>query len=247
MGKRLASALALCVALLATMGLNRPTMAQTPEQKIWTLLGDTEAPYVSLGEADFRTLGAGFDLPDGGKAITGLAERAPGGAFDPRDVAKLSAAAARLQGGMGRRALPPLQPRLGHRRPAPYEPRPRGEELSVVHHHERRRREPLRVPRRPQEPSGLGAVSRAKAQRHDREHSRQFQIWRLGAAGDGREAPARLPARPRPLDGRVRGAQCDLHQRPHHAGGEGAGDEAYLGRHPLRRPLDLGRDHDARL
>ena len=90
MGRKLASALALCVALLAAMVLNDPAMAQTPEQKIWTLLGDSEAPYVSLGEADFRALGAGFDLPDGGKAITALAERAPGGAFDPRDVAKLS-------------------------------------------------------------------------------------------------------------------------------------------------------------
>ena len=90
MGRKLGSARALFVALLAAMGLNHPIMAQTPDQKIWTLLGDSEATYVSLGEADFRALGAGFDLPDGGKAITGLAERAPGGAFDPRDVAKLS-------------------------------------------------------------------------------------------------------------------------------------------------------------
>jgi hypothetical protein len=90
MGRKLGSARALFVALVAAMGLNHPTMAQTPDQKIWTLLGDSEAPYVSLGEADFRALGAGFDLPDGGKAITGRAERAPGGAFDPRDVAKLS-------------------------------------------------------------------------------------------------------------------------------------------------------------
>jgi hypothetical protein len=65
-------------------------MAQTPEQKIWTLLDDSKAAYVSLGEAEFRALGAGFDLPDGGRAITALAKQAPGGAFDPRDVAKLS-------------------------------------------------------------------------------------------------------------------------------------------------------------
>jgi hypothetical protein len=63
---------------------------QTLEQKIWTLLDDSEAAYVSLGEAEFRALGAGFDLPDGGKSITRLAEQAPGGAFDPRDVAKLA-------------------------------------------------------------------------------------------------------------------------------------------------------------
>src|SRR5256714_912363 len=69
------------------------TMAQTPilEQKIWTLLGDSKAPYVSLAEADFRALGADFDLRDGGRSVTALAEKAPGGAFDPRDVAKLPA------------------------------------------------------------------------------------------------------------------------------------------------------------
>jgi len=44
-----------------------------------------------LGEAEFRALGAGFDLPDGGRSIARLAEQAPGGAFDPRDVAKLPA------------------------------------------------------------------------------------------------------------------------------------------------------------
>ena len=46
---------------------------------------------VSLAESDFRALGAGFDLPDGGRSVTALAEKAPGGAFDPRDVAQLPA------------------------------------------------------------------------------------------------------------------------------------------------------------
>jgi len=69
------------------------TMAQTQtlEQKIWTLLDDSKSPYVSLAESDFRALGTGFDLPDGGRSVTALAEKAPGGAFDPRDVAKLPA------------------------------------------------------------------------------------------------------------------------------------------------------------
>ena len=79
------------LALLLAIVPNGGTMAQTqtPEQKIWTLLDDSKAAYVSLGEAEFRALGAGFDLPDGGRSITRLAEQAPGGAFDPRDVAKL--------------------------------------------------------------------------------------------------------------------------------------------------------------
>ncbi len=33
----------------------------------------------------------GFDLPDGGRTVSALAAKAPGGAFDPRDVAKLPA------------------------------------------------------------------------------------------------------------------------------------------------------------
>lgn len=59
------------------------------EQNIWDLLDNSKAVYVSLPEADFRRLGDGFDLPDGGKAVTDLAVKAPGGAFDPRDVAKV--------------------------------------------------------------------------------------------------------------------------------------------------------------
>lgn len=62
------------------------------EQKIWKLLDDDKAVYVTLPEADFRALGEGFDLPDGGKSVTDLAMNAPGGAFDPRDVAKIPAA-----------------------------------------------------------------------------------------------------------------------------------------------------------
>src|SRR6266436_6265735 len=61
------------------------------EQKIWTLLDDGKAAYVSLAESDLRALGAGLDLPDGGRSITALAGKADGGAFDPRDVARLPA------------------------------------------------------------------------------------------------------------------------------------------------------------
>lgn len=59
------------------------------EQKIWNLLSDDKLPFGSLAEADFRALGNGFDLPDAGKTVTDLALKAPGGAFDPRDLAKI--------------------------------------------------------------------------------------------------------------------------------------------------------------
>src|SRR5262245_6244027 len=61
------------------------------EQKIWSLLDDGKSVYVTLPESDFRSLGKGFALPDGGKTVTDLALNAPGGAFDPRDVAKIPA------------------------------------------------------------------------------------------------------------------------------------------------------------
>ncbi len=68
------------------------TVGQTQnlEQKIWTLLDNEKAPYVALPEPDFRALGAGFDLPDGGRTVSELAAKAPGGAFDPRDLSKIS-------------------------------------------------------------------------------------------------------------------------------------------------------------
>ncbi len=66
-------------------------VGQSVEQKIWKLLDDDKAVYVTLPEADFRALGDGFDLPDEGKTVTGLALNAPGGAFDPREAAKIPA------------------------------------------------------------------------------------------------------------------------------------------------------------
>jgi len=59
---------------------------ETLEQRIWALLDNRERPYVSLAEDVFRALGAGFSLPDRGRTVTELAEKAPGGAFDPRDL-----------------------------------------------------------------------------------------------------------------------------------------------------------------
>src|SRR5258707_13916431 len=88
MRKNFGFALTLLMAIVSNGGTLAQT--QTLEHKIWTLLDDSESPYVSLGEVEFRALGAGFDLPDGGRSIARLAEQAPGGAFDPRDVAKLA-------------------------------------------------------------------------------------------------------------------------------------------------------------
>jgi hypothetical protein len=67
-----------------------PDTSDDLERKIWNLLDNEKVPFVSLSEADFRALGQGFDLPDGGKNVTDLALKAPGGAFDPRDLAKIS-------------------------------------------------------------------------------------------------------------------------------------------------------------
>lgn len=88
MKKSFGAALALFVAT-APVGFAL-AQAQGLEQKIWTLLDDSKPAYVSLAESDFRALGAGFELPDGGRSVSALAAKAAGGAFDPRDVAKLS-------------------------------------------------------------------------------------------------------------------------------------------------------------
>src|SRR6202049_4483779 len=88
MRKNLGSALAVLLAIASNGGAMAQT--QTLEQKIGALLDDPMPAYVSLGEGEFRALGATFDLPDGGTAIIRLAEQAPGGAFDPRDVGKIS-------------------------------------------------------------------------------------------------------------------------------------------------------------
>lgn len=60
-----------------------------PAEKIHALL-DQDKSYAMLGETDFRALA--LALPDDGKSVTALALKAPGGAFDPRDIAKIPAA-----------------------------------------------------------------------------------------------------------------------------------------------------------
>ena len=59
--------------------------------KIHRLLDDAGAVYVSLGEADFRAAGEGFELPDRGRTVSAMAAKAPGGAFDPRELASVLA------------------------------------------------------------------------------------------------------------------------------------------------------------
>jgi hypothetical protein len=78
-----------CVAaVVLAVGFFRSGLAQigvvdkVADEKIWKLLDNEKAVYVSLPEADFCALGKEFDLPDGGKAGTDLAMKAPGGAFE---------------------------------------------------------------------------------------------------------------------------------------------------------------------
>lgn len=60
------------------------------EKKIWALLDEPDKTFVSLSTPDFMSLGAGFDIPDEGKSIHEIAVAAPGGAFDPRQLEKIS-------------------------------------------------------------------------------------------------------------------------------------------------------------
>lgn len=61
------------------------------EKKIWNLL-DQDKIFAALPKDDFLALGAGFDLPDGGKTVTDLTLAAPGGALDFRLLEKIPAA-----------------------------------------------------------------------------------------------------------------------------------------------------------
>lgn len=91
-------AAAAALALSATFGLSAPAAAaQDPEltnpaveKKIWALLDEPNKTYVSLSTPDFMSLGAGFDIPDEGRSIHEIAVAAPGGAFDPRQLEKIS-------------------------------------------------------------------------------------------------------------------------------------------------------------
>ncbi len=83
--------LRITLALILTWLAMGFAMAQSDsdDRKIWPLLNNGKAVYVSLSEADFRSLGESLTLPDAGRAVSALAQAAPGGAFDPRDVAKI--------------------------------------------------------------------------------------------------------------------------------------------------------------
>ena len=69
---------------LALVGCTEPP---TAEEQVIALLAD-DAPYHLVSEELFEELG--WDLPDGGAAVTDLANAAPGGAFDPRDLESIS-------------------------------------------------------------------------------------------------------------------------------------------------------------
>ena len=53
---------------------------------------DADLPFGSLSQEAFLKLGSDLALPDGGKLVSELANAAPGGAFDPRDLEKLDPA-----------------------------------------------------------------------------------------------------------------------------------------------------------
>src|SRR5262245_58536906 len=64
-----------------------PTLTNA-DQKISELLNQ-DRDYATLPGELFDTLG--WNLPDGGRAVRALADRAPGGAFDPKKLVTLPA------------------------------------------------------------------------------------------------------------------------------------------------------------
>lgn len=73
--------------LLIPSGQDRPAAQQTAETAVIELLRD-DRPYTMVPAEVFNKLG--WDLPDGGRQVRAVAEQAPGGAFDPKALEKLS-------------------------------------------------------------------------------------------------------------------------------------------------------------
>lgn len=66
-------------------------LAQAPDEEGRVIASIERAPTVAtVPAAQFDRLG--WDLPDGGRAVKALADAAPGGAFDPRDLERLAPA-----------------------------------------------------------------------------------------------------------------------------------------------------------
>ena len=63
--------------------------ADIADEKVPELLNQSQ-DYVTLQPELFSSMG--WDLPDGGRAVKTLADAAPGGAFDPKQLEDLPAA-----------------------------------------------------------------------------------------------------------------------------------------------------------
>ena len=83
-GSQLILAMAVCLTIVGC------SEAPSSEDRVVSLLAE-DAPYHLVAEELFETLG--WDLPDRGSAVTKLANSAPGGALDPRDLESIAATA----------------------------------------------------------------------------------------------------------------------------------------------------------
>jgi hypothetical protein len=75
--------------MVVAAALTELTTATTPEEELLALIRKDQ-PYTLVPAPLFEKLG--WDLPDGGSTVKGLAEGAPGGAFYPKDLESLPAA-----------------------------------------------------------------------------------------------------------------------------------------------------------
>ncbi len=75
-----------CASILCLTSMSC-SQAPSAEDRVVALLAK-DAPYHLVSEELFEDLG--WDLPDGGAAVTELANAAPGGALDPRDLESIS-------------------------------------------------------------------------------------------------------------------------------------------------------------
>ena len=181
------------------------------EAKIWKLLDDDKAVFVSLSESDFRALGEGFDLPDGGTTVTHLAQAAPGGAFDPRDVGKIPAATLGYKADwvVERYKRYGMDWDITGLRLTSLNPDAKKYPWFIIMNGGAANFYELR---RSEESSWLGPIPGPKNERDDCDDSWQLQIRRLGRTDSKRKTPAGLFVGPGTPDGGVRSPQCAVEQ-----------------------------------
>src|SRR5258708_19509207 len=88
-------------------------LTAAPFPPIMDLLEKPE-PFVTVLPELFQRLGKSLALPDAGRTVQELADKGPGGAFDPGDLERIAPGALGFRAKLGVVPLPSPPPHLAH-------------------------------------------------------------------------------------------------------------------------------------